>query len=218
MKASPGASALGEAFFVCAADMLRNMSDLTTLLPITATVAITLFTVKELLEWRRRAATDKRKLLAIKKVLARDVELSYGAMSDLSELLTQIQKKKLDEKASELSVTSHPAGGFVVMFRGSGYIQRGIRRENFLKHLVDVASLDESFYNHCETAVDGLSEAEHVLLSLVHGPDRHFPSTPKNYYEGLADYGSDVLTASTEALKTFYQACTGTELKQGRIR
>ncbi|WP_157839622.1 hypothetical protein [Comamonas testosteroni] len=198
--------------------MLTIMSDLSTIIPVTAVVTITLFGIKEFLEWRRRTAADRRKLQAIKKVLARDIELNYSSISNLNLMLNEIKNKKLSENAAEISITSRPAGGFVVRYDRGSYVQHGIRKDNFLKHLVDIASLDESFYKECESALNELSEAEHILLSLVHGPGADFPSTPNNYYEGLADYGVQNLAKSTTAIKRFYQICTGSELLRGKNR
>lgn len=192
------------------------MSDLSTIIPVTALVAITLFGIKEFLEWRRRAAADTRKLQAIKKVLARDIEFNHRSIVDLSEILTEIKDAPVRDLASVLSITPDPSGGFVVIFLENGYLQKGLRRENLVKHLVDIAALDESFYEHCNTVLDGVSAANHVLRSLVNGPDKHFPSTPHNFYRGLAEYGVDELARSREIIKNFYTLCTGSELPKAR--
>lgn len=91
---------------------------------------------------------------------------------------------------------------------GSGGVLVGIQRGIFLKYLVEIAGLDEGFYSKCEIALDGLSEADHVYQSLVHGPEKHFPSTPEGYYKGLIDYGLEELNDSIAGLQELYLVCT----------
>ena len=207
----------------CLSYLLSVIPSFSQLLPITAFVAILVFMTKEILEWRRRSAADARKIRALKKVLARDCELNYWAMTQLSDTLTKMRESGVSEDASRISISKRAGGGFLVMVEdgdgsGGGGMLPSIQRDALLKHLVEIAALDESFYAKCESALDGLSEADHVHQSLVHGPDKHFPSTPENYYEGLIDYGLGELNDSAAKLKNLYLACTGSELKRGKLR
>jgi hypothetical protein len=83
---------------------------------------------------------------------------------------------------------------------------------------VEIAGLYGSFYAKCEIAFDGLSEADHVFQLLVHGPEKHFPSTLENYYDGLIDYGLRELKDSVNGLQELYFLCTGTVLEHGKLR
>lgn len=204
-------------------DILVAFPSFSQLLPVTAFVAILVFVAKEALEWRRRSTGDRRKVRALKKVLARDCELNYWAISQLRETLTQMEGSGVCEDASRLSISKRPIGGYAVMIKGDegsggGAVLPSIHRDTLLKHLVEIAGLDERFYAECEAALDGLSEAEHVYHSLVEGPEEYFPSTRENYYQGLIDYGLDELRDATASLKRLYLACTGSELKRGKLR
>jgi len=193
------------------------------LLPATAIIAILIFLVKEYLEGRRRKAADARKVRALKKVLARECQLNYSAIGRLRDTLTAIQESGVTEDATCLSIVKSPTSSYVYTITGSagslhGGMLTGIQREPLLKYLVEIAGLDESFYSKCESALDGLSEADHVFQSLVHGPDKNFPSTPENYFDGLAEYGLRELNDSVVALRELYLFCTGSVLQQGKLR
>jgi len=100
----------------------------------------------------------------------------------------------------------------------SGGVLISIQKDYILKHLVEIAGLNESFYSKCEIALDGLSDANHIYQSLVNGPDKHFPYTPENYYEGLIDYGLEQLNDSIVAVQELFLACTGSVLEHGKLR
>ncbi|CAM5494537.1 hypothetical protein AFAE65S_03657 [Alcaligenes phenolicus] len=204
-------------------DLLSSLPSFWQLLPATAVITILIFLVKEHLEGRRRKAADARKVQALKKVLARECQLNYSAIGRLRDTLTAIHGSGVTEDATLLSISKSPAGSYVYMITNSagsshGGVLVGIQRDSLLKYLVEIAALDKSFYSKCEIALDGLSEADHVFQSLVHGPEKHFPSTPESYYKGLADYGLGELDDSIAALQELYLLCTGSVLRQGKLR
>jgi hypothetical protein len=203
-------------------DFLSVLPTFSQLLPATAFVAILIFAFKEYLEARRRNAADIRKVLALKKVLARDCQLNYTAIDRLIIVMTDIRDGGIYEDATRISFSTSPSGGHVYMLSGTGSDHGGslisIQRDALLKHLIEIAGLDEDFYSKCEKALDGLSEANHVYNSLVYGPPSHFPSSQENYYEGLVDYGLEELRKSVDALKELYLACTGKGLERGKLR
>lgn len=204
-------------------DILTSLTKYSQFLPATVLVAILIFLGKEFLEVRRRKAADARKVRALKKVVARECQLNYSAIDRLRDTLTTMQESGVTADASDLSISKGQAGGYVFIIKdrdGSGYggVLVGVQRDSLLKHLVEIAGLDENFYSKCEVALDCLSEADHVYQSLVHGPEKHFPSTPENYYQGLIDYGLRELNDSIAALQELYLVCTGSVLQQGKLR
>lgn len=207
----------------CLSNFLANLPDFTQLLPLTAVVAILLFLTKEGLELRRRRAAEGRKLRALKKVLARDCEINFFAIQSLSRTLTEMRDYGVAEDASIFSITRESAGDYsytLTTHEGAwgGGVLRSIRRDSLLKHMVEIASFDGALYSKCESALDGLTEADHVYLSTVHGPGGNFPSTKENYYDGLIEYGIEELERSTASLKGLYRECTGSELTKGKLR
>jgi len=133
-----------------------------------------------------------------------------------------MQDSEVTKDASRLLISKRAAGGFVYTINSplssGGGVLVGIQRDSLLKHLVEIAGLDKSFYLNCEHALDSLSEADHVYQSLVHGPEQHFPSTLENYYEGLIPYALSELDDSITALQKLYLICTGAELRRGKLR
>lgn len=204
-------------------EFLAILPDFSAVLPVTAVIAILIFVIREILEKKRRDASDARKVLALKKVLARECQLNYTAIIRLRDTLTEMQESGVSENASRLSISEHPTGRYSVMVTdahgsGSGGALLGIQKDSLLKHLIEIAGLSESLYSKCELALDGLSEAEHVYQMLVHGPNEYFPSTPENYYDGVIYYGLGELDDSIASLRELYLVCTGSVLKQGKLR
>ncbi|KAB0331008.1 hypothetical protein LSO07_04505 [Janthinobacterium sp. PLB04] len=204
-------------------NILAGFPSFDNFLPATALVAILIFLVREYVEGRRRKSTDARKVLALKKVLARDCQLNYHAIDMLRDAMIEMKEVGVAVDAARLSLSKREAGGYsftLTDFKGSyqGGVLLGIQRETLLKYLVEIAGLDESLYSKCVIALDGLSEADNVYQSLVHGPEKHFPSTDEDYYDSLADYGIGELNDSISGLKGLYFVCTSSELKQGKLR
>jgi hypothetical protein len=204
-------------------DFLAGLPSISQFLPVTAIVAILIFLLKEIVEWRRRKAADVRKIQALKKVLARECQLNYTAVDRLRDTLTEMQTSGVTKDANRLTLEKSPAGGYIYTISdhsgsGIGGVLLAIQRDTFLKYLVEIAGLDASFYAKCEIALDGLSEADHVFQLLVHGPEKHFPSTLENYYDGLIDYGLRELKDSVNRLQELYFLCTGTVLEHGKLR
>lgn len=204
-------------------NILASFPSFDNFLPITSLVAIMIFLVREYMEGRRRKLSDSRKVLALKKVLARDCQLNYHAIENLRDTFIEIKGAGVDKDAARLSLSKREAGGYtyIITDLNGSYqagVLAGIQRETLLKYLVEIAGLDESLYSKCEIALDGLSEADNVYQSLVHGPQKHFPSTAEDYYSSLADYGIDELKKSISGLKELYFVCTNSELKQGKLR
>ena len=204
-------------------DVLASLAGLSQLLPATVLVAILIFLAREILEGRRRKAADARKVKALKMVLARECQLNYTAIGRLRDTLMEIKEHGVTEDAARLSLSNNAAGGYIYMITdhsgsGVGGVLIAIQRDTLLKYLVEIAGLDEGFYSKCEIALDGLSEADHVYQGLVHGPEKHFPSTPENYYKGLIDYGLAELNESIARLQELYLVCTGSVLQQGKLR
>ena len=204
-------------------DLWASWSDHGEWLPITAWVALGVFVLREVLEWRRRRAADARKVQALKKVIARECELNYWSVDQLSDTLSEMRKIGAEKDASRFTLTTRAAGEVVVQLSdedgsGHGWMLPRICTETLTKHLAEVAALDEEFFTVCEAAVGATAEADHIHRSLVQGPPAHFPSSRENYYEGLIGYGLKELQGVVAAIKALYLACTGTELTHGRLR
>lgn len=204
-------------------DLLSSLPSLSDLLKATGLIAILLFVIRECLEWRRRRAADARKVQALKKVLARECQLNYSAVDRLRDTLTEMRESGITEDATRLSIENDPSGGYMYMIKDAGGARHagvlvGVQKDSIVKYLVDIAALDKSFYEKCDRALDGLSEADHVFQSLVHGPRKHFPSTAESYYDGLVEYGLRETADSVAALQELYFACTGSVLQQGKLR
>lgn len=192
------------------------------LVPITVLAAVLLFGAREILELRRRKAADKRKRQAFMKVLARECELNLWRIERLSEVLSAMQEAGVKDDASLVQTTKGGEDSFIVIVgpagNSRGLALRPVTRSTVEKHLVEIAALDEQLYSLCDALLDGLADTQHVFRCLTEGPPIHFPSTPGNYYDGVATYGIKAIATAKTSMSKLYKECTGHELSRGRVR
>jgi hypothetical protein len=80
----------------------------TSLIPITVVAAFFLFVIKEMVEWLKRWRADKRKVAAIKILLARECELNKWTLLKLREAVTEIKETFEEKDGAEYSIERMP--------------------------------------------------------------------------------------------------------------
>lgn len=202
------------------------MSNVSTIFPITVVAAIGIFLLKEILEWRRREAANKRKVSAIKRLIADDMERNKWTLGSLRRLL------------SDLS-TVIPAGGRTYLTSEAGYPRVHIERLNpdgelerssssriphvhrsaCEKYVMDAATVDVALFSEILETLDSLAELENIrsqAINLIEG--RVEEIGPENFIAGLADYAGDEIPDIEAQLGKLYRLCTGKDLAEHRVR
>jgi hypothetical protein len=143
-----------------------------TLLPITVLAAVCLFIIKELVEIFRRIRAKNRKLSAIKKLLAAEIEQNNWVIKSLKKQLNTIMNNWY---TYEFKITTNQEGGTMLF----GYIKNDSLNANsrskiykssnitFNRLVLDIATLDPKLFELCESAYDGVAEIKHVSDSLI---------------------------------------------------
>jgi hypothetical protein len=201
----------------------ENMQNFTTILPATALVAILLFVAREVLEFRRRKASDKRKVSALKTVLARECELNHTTISSLIDIFTSVDTIDNPNPDTRVTIERTPSGRPYARIesKSAGGSQLGIpevHKEIMAKVLLEVASADRELFETMEPAYDGLAEVEHVRQMLVNIDDAPQAIGPTGFLEGLAGYALRELPKTLASSKSLYLHCTGKELTKFRLR
>jgi hypothetical protein len=191
------------------------------LLPITATVAVGLFIVREMLESLRRRRADKRRLSAIKVLLAREIELNYWAIKSYRAALDAIANALVQVPPGIVTITSLPLGDtYRIEREGRLELGGGIAKttaETMSKHLLDVATLNRTLYHKLESSLDAAAELKHVrdsLITYVSHKDSEFP----DLLSGFVIYGRSVLAEIEPKFSDLYRACTNNVLEEHRLR
>jgi hypothetical protein len=194
------------------------------ILPTTAIVAIGIFLTKEFIETFRRHAADKRKLVALKALIARECELNNWCIKRLSDIFRQIETPENKDLGVLVSVEETPSGRsyIKVISEDEGLETHSsipeVHRELMTKFLIDIATLDKGLFGKLEPAYDMLAEVAHIKDSLIRSGDADEPAGESGYLSGLAYYATGVLVKADAALKELYKHCTEQELTKHRLR
>lgn len=193
-------------------------------LPLTAVVAIVLFVSKELLESFRRLQADRRKIKALKDLLARECELNLWVVKSLRRIFSEIHTGENENPQVKIEIHHKPSGRpFVKVFSDDGGLETHMgvpkpHRELMSKFLLDVATLDRELFLLMEPAYEALAHLEHIRESLVHAEEDSELIGQDNYLEGLARYALEELNNAEASLAALYKHCTGNELTKHRLR
>lgn len=186
-------------------------------LPITAVVALGVFVLREFLEWRRRRATEVRKLRAMKRIVARECVGNHRSILRLIEAYELIQTAKVAEDPERLRISQTRTGHYSIMIHnpdgtGSGWNLRPIQRDTLLKHLSEVAALDDELFKLCEIVISVLESSAYSFSMLVHGPEPHW-GVPLEVFYGAVPVGALAqLRAAEVELEKLHVFCTGESL------
>lgn len=190
------------------------------LIPITVFVAVGLFLIKEGLEWVKRRRADVRKLGAIKRIVARDLEMNGWVIHCYQNALGAMEMLDLDPD-QRMRIYS-PAGGRPHYehweesegddaVRSGGLYPAPISA-NVEKYLLDAATLDRRLLEHMEAASTALAELEHIRLSTMEQIEEPL------HREGFVEYARRELSDVEAELTKLYRYCTGKDKITARIR
>jgi len=190
------------------------------ILPITVIVAISLFVIKESIEFYRRIMADRRKTAAIKKLLANEVEKNNWVMKSLKLQLELVQRDWLE---SDYKVTNTQSKGYRIEFEhsnGNGGASSVFEVSTvvFDKILFELPVLDANLFQLAEKAYEGIAEVKHLsgtLVELIINQKDH--PTP-DFIISFSEYALEELAESHKDLCDLYRKCTNKELTSHKLR
>jgi hypothetical protein len=194
----------------------------TSIIPITVVAAFFLFVTKEMLEWFKRASADKRKIAAIKILLARECELNKWTLLKLRQAVTDI--KDTFEEKDGIEYAIERIGSDKIIFkemlgeeRRASWPLPPTYTDAMGKQLLDTAILDKRLFANLEGAYDAVLEMRHVRDSVIEYVESR-ENVREMHLEAFSEYALDELNDTEESLKTLYNACTGKPLDSIRLR
>jgi hypothetical protein len=194
---------------------------ISSILPVTVLAAAILFFIKEILEFSRRRSSERRRMQAIKILLARELELNNWARSRLRQTLDTVEHGLKARPKHLLSARLYRNGE--VRFRagqGGGFVSWPIdpfHNGAMAQHMLDVAILDRSLFEKLEEAFDTTSELIHVRRRLIDGLLNE-ENDADQWLEGLLLYGKSQIEEAERSMSVLYKACTDKNFTAQRVR
>jgi hypothetical protein len=188
-------------------------------LPITVIAAIVLFFGKELLELRRRRKANARKRLAIRRLIADEIERNNWTIKRLRDGISELEHS-IDEPKSILSIRTGVLGERYLRRERSGELASEfpigkVHSEALSGSLLELAMIDEQIFDKALEVSDATKELDHVLKSMIELVSNKDGS---KYHEGFTDYARNEIAGCEKTLSDFYRAITGRKLEGLRIR
>jgi hypothetical protein len=206
--------------------IVRLLTGSESFLPITVVVAVTLFLVKEILEYIRKEKAKSRKLNAFKMLIAEELELNFGAFQSIKSTCGALEFNKDKWDGATYEARFKKSGNLYVHATHDGALVlcnpiRKVRMEQYDNLLVDIAELDEDFYLKVKSGYLKVIELEHLHSSLIKGlqandNDEPFPSNITQ--SGFLGYALNESERIEPELQKLYKECTGRSKLKARLR
>ncbi|WP_070796025.1 hypothetical protein [Thalassotalea crassostreae] len=183
-----------------------------------ASVAISIFLIKEFLEAYRKSKARSRKVKALKAIISEEIEINYWAWIQIETLVNKVKEfpRTTDYKIStstsgvERFEFIHIDGSF-----GGGSLPP-VTEKIFNKLIIDIAELDKVFYEKAISYSKSIADLKHLRNGAY--DFIHETQLGDHYTDGFADYALDELPPIYTTMSKFYEICTGEELTKHRMR
>lgn len=197
-----------------------------TLIPASAFVAISLFIIRELLDWYRKSKTRKNEIRALKQIFARECQLAWYINEKIKELCEEFvsyEEEAPDECPLSFKVLKTTAGKTRYLVSDNGQEQSsGLLPEPstiiFSKYLYDASKLDSVFYEKVNSAFKAAVELKHLYDSLVDHEDTAQLTGLEIITFGFSSYAIRQSERIELELKDLFLYCTDKELTEGLLR
>lgn len=184
--------------------------------PITVTAAIFLFVFKEIVEAYKINVSKKRKVRAIKFILANEIEKNNWVVKSLQRHLKDIEN---DWDDFEFRVIDTRSGGVRIECIdkendcSSGAPIFFVSTKVFDSVYLELSVLDNDLFEVASSAYEKVAEVKHIHDSLI-----EHVHNKEEMIKGFCDYGLKELADSYMELSKLYKACTGKALDGHKLR
>lgn len=189
------------------------MNTMTSLFPITATIAICIFIAKELIEFGKRRNEKIRKIAAYKMLVAEEMLKNAWSIRSMRDVLRALQEqfeKILLEK-------SFSGSSYIVVERMSGKQSTPLWPFHFSvfdRAVIDLAVLDKDLFNSVKEAYQALANVKHARTVLM---DMCNDDSLYDHIETFVGYAMSQMDVAEEKINITYRDCTGQELDQQKL-
>jgi len=191
------------------------------LIPVAAIVAIILFALKELFESKRRNNERKRKLSAIRSLLATEVKNNWSALQYLESALNTISERPAEDNEEDIITIRRDGRAFYnrqdpnAPFAVSGGPLPSTITAEYNRHLPSLAELDKVTFEEIVSGYRSILELEHVRTSLI-----DFLTEDKKEWEMLKEsfctYAKEELKDVSIGIRELNMKLTGNDFAKKR--
>lgn len=191
------------------------------LIPITVIAAVLIFVIKEALDIYKKSKEKKRKIAAMKLLLIEEIELNHWVWKSMNSLISDLNDRMDDIDSLTIEVTETKSGTESI----TGTYPNGdmfgqdfprVRVSRYHQLAIDLAIVDEKFYEKVKSCYEAVSELNH----LRDGVYTYFDTDSIEYAfrEGYILYAKDHLSEIKIKMNELYIYCTGNALEKFRLR
>ena len=173
-------------------------------LPLAVAVALGLFVAKETLEATRRFITDRRKLTAIRTLVAAECRRNAWTISKLKDALERVASPRDGLENIYIETRSDGAEIFSEEHeQGHGsFPLTPVHRSAVEKFMFEAASLDRKLFEQMVTTLEAVSDIDHVRRSLI-----HMVKTFDPHLEGFGEYGLSEIADARVEIEGLFRLC-----------
>ncbi|MEC4720754.1 hypothetical protein RY831_16440 [Noviherbaspirillum sp. CPCC 100848] len=200
------------------------MYELLPLIPVTVVAAVSLFALRESLEWLRRYRGEERKKQALRILLARECELNYWTIKSIRHIVETIREESAANPQTTFSFIFPKSGKTLFRVKEPGMeITVGsslgnIHRDVMSKNLLDVAQLDKRLFEVLQPAYDAVSDLENVRSDLLYYVTSEDDQEADLLMEFVENFAISELERIHAVFNALYLECCGNALTKSRIR
>ncbi|WP_397448702.1 hypothetical protein [Pseudomonas sp. NA-150] len=190
------------------------MNTMTSLFPLTATIAICIFIAKELIEFGKRRNEKLRKIAAYKVLVAEELLKNAWSIRSMREVLAALQ----DRFDKVLLEKTFSGSSYIVVERMNGKQSAPLWPFHFSifdRAVIDLAVLDKDFFESVKATYLALATVKHartVLMDMCN--DDHSLS---DHLHSFVDYAVSQMDVAEARIKVTYKDCTGMELDRQKL-
>lgn len=186
------------------------------IIPLAVAVAVLIFIAKELLEGGRRFTANRRKLRAIRAMIARECELNNWTIDWFKRQTSEVRDAL--EEGCEITIRQTPTGKDRLVINsagGEGSSQIPTPHTSSAeKYLLEVASLDARLFEQLQTMLTSAAELQHLRDQLIELTNE----SEQPWLGGWCDHADDELVEISATTRRLYRTCTGKSLEVRRLR
>jgi len=202
------------------------MDFINTYLPLTVLSAIILFVSKEVLEFFRKRNEKKIKLNAIKKLISYELEINNWVLERLFYAINNSKDYLRTFESPFIHISYTKDNIERIHFKenskeneGTSFTIPRVKMDYLEKYLLDIAILDETFFQTAQLTLDSLKELNHIRSSFldVFENSNSFV-TVDDLYEAFHEYALLEKDNILEKIDNLYFMCTEKKLKNKKLR
>ena len=196
------------------------------LLPITVVVAISLFIVRETLDYYRKSKEAGRKREAYKLLISEELELNLWAQKRIHSIVTDIEDEEGNYPNASYTLTVKESGKEYIQGNEDGKLIFGcpvpVVHDRYYEKLIShIAELDAAFFKLSQSCYEEVRNLAHVRSGLIEAllaEENNEPYPHDIRKSGFLDYAKNELPMIYDAMNALYRECAGKELTEARLR